>query len=57
MQRQDTKVFEKWQRGDVEKEIARLQGLVGREMTLEFKWWLKEHINILKQMSSEAPEL
>jgi hypothetical protein len=57
MQCQDTKVFEKWQRGDVEKEIARLQGLVEREMTLEFKWWLKEHINILKQMSSEAPEL
>jgi thioredoxin-like negative regulator of GroEL len=51
------KYIEKWRRGDVEKEIARLQGMIGRDMTLELKRWLKERLNILKQISSDAPEL
>lgn len=54
------KYIEKWQskaETDVKKELARLQGMVGKDMTVELTRWLMERIIILKQISPETQEL
>jgi len=45
---------------DVVKEITRLEGMVGKSMTSDLKGWLRERMNILKQLapaSSKEEEL
>jgi hypothetical protein len=54
------KYIEKWQskaETDVKKEFARLQGMLGMDMTVELTRWLVERMAILKQISPETPEL
>lgn len=54
------KYFEKWQskaETDVQKELTRLQGMPQKDLTLELKKWLVERMDILKQISTETPEL
>ena len=40
--------------GDVEKEIGRLEGMEGSTMTKELKTWIRERVDILKQLEKAA---